>query len=326
MIVRDRVEGRHLVGNLLGDPPGRELFVYLPPGYEETDARYPSAYLLHAYGQTAEGLVFPPTERERWSPSLEDVLDPVFGRMGVPPLIVVVPDGTSRWGCSQWVDSPVMGNFEQYVLHDVIAYVDATYRTLPAAQSRGVLGYSSGGFGSWHLASRNPDVFGAMAALSADSWFDLTLKPLLYKYLDSIWPDAPSGPISGNSWSQATYGYSAAYSPNLDNPPFWVDLPVAHPSGELLQQVWERWLGFDPVLTVTARDGNLRRLSGILLDVGVNDDYGVHWGHRLLSSRLSEAGIAHEHRENAGNHGGRSRESWQIALQWMSGVLERAGS
>ena len=236
MIVHERIEGSQLAGNLLDDPTERDLFVYLPDGYEETNARYPTAYLLHAYGQTAAQLVIPDTDGQRWSPPLEDAFDPVFRRMGAPPLIVVIPDGWSRWGCGQWVDSPVTGSFEQYVLQDVIPHVDRAYRTLPSARSRGVFGFSSGGFGAWNLASRNPDVFAAMGVLSADSFLDMTHKFILYKYLDSIWPEAPNGPVEGNDWSELVYDYSATYSPNPDNPPFFVDLPVAFPSGELIQE------------------------------------------------------------------------------------------
>src|SRR5438067_2000247 len=77
---------------------------------EESDRRYPTAYLLHAYGDTAEGLVTPATHRQRWAPPIEDALDPVFGLMGLPPKIVVIPDGNSRHGCGHWVDSPVTGH------------------------------------------------------------------------------------------------------------------------------------------------------------------------------------------------------------------------
>ena len=98
---------------------------------------------------------------------------------------------------------------------------------------------------------------------------------------------------------------------------------MAFPSGELLQEVWDRWLSFDPVVNCHDRLSNLRRLAGILLDVGCNDDYHLQWGHRLLSHHLHEAGINHAVRENAGNHGCRARERYQVALQWLSHVLER---
>lgn len=88
--------------------------------------------------------------------------------------------------------------------------------------------------------------------------------------------------------------------------------------------VWDRWLSFDPVVNVHDRLDTLRKLSGILLDAGVKDDYSLQWGHRLLSHQLTAAGIAHEHRENPGNHGGRRLESFQDTLAWLTGVLDRA--
>lgn len=297
------------------------MFVFLPPGYENSSRSYPTAYLLHAFGQDAERLVHPPTDRQRWVPPLEDVLDPVFGRMGTPPVIVVIPDGWTSYGCSQWVDSPVCGNFEQYVLDDVISHVDGTYRTVQSARGRGVFGFSSGGFGAWNLASQNPEVFGAMAVLSGDSFFDLTHKPMIYDYLSSVWPEAPHGPVDGDELSQIVYACSACYSPNVDNPPFFVDLPVAVPSGKLIHEVWERWLSFDPIVNCHSRLDNLRQLSGILLDVGTCDEIRLQWGHRLLSHHLHDAGIAHDATEHAGTHGGRSKERFQIALQWLSRVL-----
>ena len=320
MIVHARVKSMHLARNLLGDPSERDVFVYLPPGYGESDRRYPTAYLLHAYGDTAAELVTPPTDGPRWKPPIEDVLDPVFSRMGVPPMIVVIPDGNSRYGCGQWVDSPVTGAFEQYVVTDVVGYVDAHHRTVPEARSRGVFGFSSGGFGAWHLGSRHPEVFGAMAVLSADSYFDLTHRSMVYQVLNAAWPDAPNGPIAGDDTSEMVYDYAACYSPNPDRPPYFVDLPVAA-SGELIPEVWGRWLSFDPVVNVHDRLDNLRKLSGILLDAGRNDDFDLQWGHRLLSHHLTQAGIVHEHRENSGNHGGRARERYQVALQWLGEVL-----
>ena len=122
------------------------------------------------------------------------------------------PDGLgSLWDhgdvdrrCIVIVHSRIEGNLERCVLHDVIPHVDGAYRTIPDASSRGVFGFSSCGFGSWNLASRNPNVFGAMAVLSADSWLDTTHKFLLYKYLNSIWPEAQTAGPSPSSPPQKT--------------------------------------------------------------------------------------------------------------------------
>jgi len=324
VIIRLRIQSENLGRNLLGDPSERDLFVYLPPGYDESGVRYPTAYLLHAFGQTAAQLVEPATDKKRWVPPIEDVLDPVFGRMEASPMIVVIPDGTMKYGCGQWVDSPVSGSFEQYVVRDVVDHVDEHFPTIAVPESRGILGYSSGGVGAWNIGSSHPETFCALAMLSGDCLLDVTHKPMLYEYLDSIWPEAPNGPIEGNFLSELVYAYSASYSPNPGNPPFFVDLPIEFPTGELVVEAWERWLRFDPVVNWRSRLENLRKLSGILLDVGVSDDYELQWGHRLLSHHLGGAGITHEATENEGDHGGRSRERVQVALRWLSRILSRS--
>ena len=74
MIVHSRLESRHLADNLLGDPSERDVYVYLPPGYEGSDRRYPTAYLLHALGDSAATMVTPATDGPRWVAPIEDVL------------------------------------------------------------------------------------------------------------------------------------------------------------------------------------------------------------------------------------------------------------
>ena len=214
-------------------------------------------------------------------------------------MIVVVPDGDTRYGCGQWVDSPVTGNFEQYVVHEVVAHVDGDYRTLPDAASRGVLGFSSGGFGAWNLASRNPGTFGALAMLSGDSFFDMTHKAFLYDYLTSIWPEAPRRAGGGEPGLRAGLRLLGRRTrPILATPRSSSTYRSPIPSGELIQEVWDRWLSFDPVVNWRDRLDDLRRLRGILLDAGTHDEHHLEWGHRLLSHHLDEAGIAHQlHRE-----------------------------
>ncbi len=313
MIIRAPHESSSLAAKMLGDPGERDLFVYLP-GYEESDRRYATAVLLHAFGQNAESLVHPPTDRQRWQPPLEDVLDPVFGRMGVPPMIVVIPDGSSRGAA---------GNGPTRCQRALRFLRRERCRGIPRLQlphdrrgpEPGGLRLLLRGHGRLEHVSQNPDVFAAMAVLSADTFLDMTHKVFTYKYFDNIWPEAPGGPVEEDDWSMMTYAYSAAYSPNPGKPPFFVDLPVAWPSGEVIQEVWDRWLSHDPVENCRDRLDNLRRLSGILLDAGVRDDYELQWGHRVLSHRLSEAGIAHKLTENPGNHGGRSKERLQVDLR-----------
>src|SRR5207249_12035146 len=129
-IIHTRHDSEFLARNMLDDSAEHDLYVYVPPGYDDSDRRYATVVLLHAFGESAATVVAPDASGERWRPPIEDVLDPVFGRMGAEPMIVVIPDGNCRWGCGQWIDSPVSGFFGSYVAKDVVSYVDANYRTI----------------------------------------------------------------------------------------------------------------------------------------------------------------------------------------------------
>ena len=229
MIIHSRIESSHLAGNLLGDPSERDLFVYLPPGYEESDRRYPTAYLLHAFGSSRSRMVTPATDGERWRPPLEDVLDPVFGRMGVGADDRRHPRRRSPLGLRPV--GRLAGDRQLRAVRG--ARRDPARRRAPTGRSRkpeaaacSVSPPAGSARGTSPRGTRKS--FGAMAVLSADSFLDMTHKFMLYKYLDSIWPEAPNGPVEGNFWSEIVYDYSATYSPNPDNPPY-----LRRPSGRL---------------------------------------------------------------------------------------------
>jgi S-formylglutathione hydrolase FrmB len=315
-----QLTSQHLAHNVYGDPITRDLVVYLPPSYEGGTKRYPTVYLLHGFRSTALGWIASFRSQYPFLNVLE-VLDDAVKRGQSREMIVVMPDGMSRLGCSQWIDSPVNGDFEQYVVRDVVAHVDATLRTIPAAEARGVTGSSSGGFGAWHLASRHPDVFSAMSVLSADAYFEHTHKPWIYNYYDQLGGKEPNGPINGEQFSWLTYGLASCYSPNPAKPPFYVDLPVSYPTGELIPEIWQKWLDYDPIVSYRSRMPELKRLKGILLDVGVRDEWDYHYAHRILSKRLTEAGIDHRADEHGGGHGDHLYERLQITMEWFSGVL-----
>ena len=326
MIVHERIGSTHLAGNLMDDPSERDLYVYLPPQYEESDRRYPVAYLLHGYGLSAATMVQPPNGDYGWGwmAPLEDVLDPVFTKQGARELIVVIVDGWSKLGCSQYVNSSVNGDYESYIVEEIVAFVDERFRTIPSPDSRAVFGYSSGGFGAWHLGSRNPEVFGVLAMLSGDSYFEVSEKPRFFRFYDAIYPDEPDGPVEGQSDSRLCYGLASCYSPNPLKPPYYSDFPVEYSSGRVLQEIWDQWLSFDPAVNWHDRLDNVRALRGILLDAGTRDEHNYHWGHRLLHDGLTKAGVRHEFQEHDGTHTSRFHERHQVALRWLSEVLEFA--
>jgi enterochelin esterase family protein len=320
----DKIQSSHLAGNLLGNETVRDLVVYLPPSYSEAgNRRYPVAYLLHGYSNRALYWPYGPALAfGALHPPIGDVIEEAIEEYQAKEMIVVMPDGWSRFGCSQWVDSPVTGNFEKYVVQEVVSHVDRNYRTLPQGQSRGIFGISSGGFGAWHLGSRNPDIFAAVSMLSAGSYFELTCKPFFYKYYDQIFPNAPAGPVEGDVVSWMCYGMSQAYAPNTSRPPHYFDFAVEYPTGDVNKEVWAKWLALDPVVSWEPRLPNLRKLRALLLDAGRNDELELHFGHRLLSKNLKAVGVRHDFEEHSGTHTSLMFERIKFSLGWFSHSLE----
>ena len=164
----DFIDSPALRDNALGDPAVRPVAVYLPPGYDpQGSKRYPVLYVLHGYtGDVAALLGGRP-----WETNVVQWADRLVVERTMPPALLVIVDGFTRLGGSQYVDSIHNGDYSTYVVRDVIGHVDANYRTIASDGGRAVLGKSSGGFGSMYLCMERPGVFSAFASHSGDAWF-----------------------------------------------------------------------------------------------------------------------------------------------------------
>src|SRR5215468_2107650 len=88
-----KVHGKSLEGNLEGDSPDRDVFVYLPPSYAANrNQRYPVVYLLHGYGLTAE----------RWMTfaNLAETADKDITAGTMKEMILVNPDAFTKFNGS----------------------------------------------------------------------------------------------------------------------------------------------------------------------------------------------------------------------------------
>ena len=163
-----KVRGAALVGNLQGESPERDVFIYLPPGYASNrNQRYPVVYLLHGYSLTAE----------RWMDftRLGEVADKDIAAGTMKPMILVSPDGYTKHGGSMWSSSPTIGDWETYIAEDLVGYVDKNYRTLATRESRGLAGHSMGGYGTLRIGMKRPDVFSSMYPMSSCCVIDANL-------------------------------------------------------------------------------------------------------------------------------------------------------
>ncbi|GAB4531290.1 MAG: alpha/beta hydrolase-fold protein [Anaerolineales bacterium] len=308
-IIIEEFHSRALQGNPLGDPVVRRVPVYLPDGYETGSQRYPSVYLLAGF--TGRGLKM--LNDSLWDETMPQRLDRLMRSGAVRPMIVVMPDASTRYGGSQYRNSSATGNYEDHIL-ELVAWIDARYRTIADPNFRGVAGKSSGGYGATWLGMHHPDVFGLVADHSGDKYFELCYKPDFPAFLRYYARTGEEGirkmlanPGAVRPKDGAFFGalniaaMASCYSPNPDAP-LGFDLPFDPYSGELRPQVWTRWLESDPVHLVAEYAEALRSLKVLFFDCGTRDEYNLQYGARIFAQRLKAHGIPFIHQEFDDGH------------------------
>ena len=298
-----RHESEVLHGNPLGDPHIRDLFVYLPSGYEESGEDYPSVYCLTGFTGRGKMLL----NDNAFSPNLAERMDKLIAAGTIRPMIVVMPDCFTYYGGSQYINSTATGNYEDYLAAEIVSYVDKNFRTRNDRNARAVMGKSSGGYGSLIMGMRHADVFGLVCSTAGDAYFEYCYPSDFAKAFRALKGD-PIG-FTKKFWATErrgkddhsvlnTLGMAACYSPNGTD----FDLPFDVETGAIREDVWERWLGHDPVRLVKKSVENLKCLKLLYLDAGTRDEFALDIGARILSKKLSDYGVEHIHEEFDDGH------------------------
>ncbi|MGH9361633.1 MAG: alpha/beta hydrolase [Thermoanaerobaculia bacterium] len=307
-----------LRGNPAGDPSEREVAVVLPRA-APPEARFPVLIVLAGF--TSTGLMA--LNRRAWLPTFPEQLDRLRDRGAIGDMIAVLPDAFTIYGGSQYLNSTATGRYQDMLADDLVAWVDRRFPTHAAARHRAVAGKSSGGFGALSLAMDRPGLVSAVACHSGDMYFDycylndfprllaqLDRHGGLEKFIDSFLA-APKKP-SEQILAMSIVAMTAAYSPNPEKPRR-LDLPFDPRTGEVLPEVWQRWLERDPVRRVEAAAGALRSLRLLYLDCGSRDQFQLHLGLRILRQRLTRLGIPHQAEEFDDDHTDTGYR-WEVSL------------
>jgi len=288
-----------LKGNALDDPYERPLWVYLPPGYDDDPSkRYPTIYEI----QGLTGQLDMWRNREAHRSSFLENMDEMFEAGDSPPAIVVFADCWTSIGGSQFLDSPGTGNYLTYLCDEIVPFVDESYRTLAAREHRGIAGKSSGGYGAMVVPMLRPDLWGGLATHAGDALFEncylpefrTTVRALRDMYegsYEKFWESFRTRPAFSkehdgeilNSWCMA-----ACYSAEPDGT---VTLPFNVTTGELIPEVWERWLEKDPVRMVAKNADTLRSMRAIYIDAGKRDEWYLDLGAEAFRQELEKIGV-----------------------------------
>ena len=310
-VERVKIHGTALEGNLEGNAVDRDVLVFLPPGYAKEKARrYPVVYALHGYSIGAE----------QWAGEIHapQTIEGAFAQ-GSREMIVVLPDSKTVHNGSMYSSSVTTGDFEAFISHDVVAYVDAHYRTMPNRESRGLAGHSMGGYGAARIGMKRADVFGSLYIMSPCclSARGVGRDPAgLEQTLETVTSPADSAALP--FFARAQLAAAAAWSPNPKNPPLYLDLPTKR--GEPLPDVLARWAANAPLAFADQYVGNLRRYRAIAIDVGDQDGLRVDAGK--LHDIFDLYGIASSFEIYPGTHTSKVADRFQNhVLKFFSASL-----
>jgi enterochelin esterase-like enzyme len=279
--------------NEMGENATRAISVYLPPGYADSDQRYPVIHFLHGF--TGDNKMLEP---------VAPLLDQAIATRRIRPFIMAISDQKTTYDGSFYSNSGVFGNWEDFTVHDVVDYVDSHFRTLAVAESRGITGHSMGGYGALLLAMKHPDVFSTVYGLS----------PGALAIVREYGPNSPTfrelSQITTEEELAKTYfgkvmvAFGRSWSPNPDKPPFYTDLPFDFSSGELEvnEAALQKWYDNMPLYMIDDHRENLLKLRAIKFDWGRNAGDRFTTQCEMFSQRLENAGITHFAEEYIGTH------------------------
>jgi S-formylglutathione hydrolase FrmB len=307
-VLIERFESEALKGNYLADPSTRRVAVYLPPGYDEGNARYPVVFLL--VGFTGRGTML--MNESAWGENIRDRLDRLVRSERIVPMIVVMPDCFTRYGGSQYINSVGTGRYQDHIVEELVPWVDGKFRTVQERDFRAAVGKSSGGYGSLMLGLQHPDKFGLVACHSGDMYFELCYGPDLIKHLRAakkfggldkfLQEFRDIRPKDGDFHAVLeTAAMASCYSPNLAAP-YGFDLPFDEYTGEWREEVWARWKASDPIELIGAQAEALRSLRLLYLDSGARDEFNLQFGARTFCARLERRGIPYHYEEFDDGH------------------------
>ena len=296
-----KIDGEALEGNLEGDAVDRDVIVFLPPGYDkDKNRRYPVVYALHGYSIGAD----------QWTHEIHvpQTIQGAFAK-GSPEMIVVLPDSKTVYHGSMYSSSATTGDFEKFIWRDVVAYIDAHYRTLAARRSRGLVGHSMGGYGASRIGMKHPDVFGALYIMSP-----CCLSPMagggpgpearrkeraIAAEKKAAAAKSPAGLAAQSpGFEAAQFATAAAWAPDPKNPPLYFDLPTK--DGVPQPEIVAKFAANSPLAFVDQYIGNLRQYRAIAMDVGDQDF--LRFDAIKLHDTLDKYGVANSFEIYAGTH------------------------
>jgi len=140
--------------NRVGLNTDRSVKIYLPPGYQTSGKRYPVVYYLTSFN----GQLFT-------NDRVVTLMERGFAAGVVKDFILVAADYSTAVIGSIYENSPVSGRWLDFIVNELVPFVDSQFRTIPNRNSRAVVGDFFGGRGALKLAMVHAETFSVVYAL-----------------------------------------------------------------------------------------------------------------------------------------------------------------
>ena len=311
-----QLRSEQIAHNKIGVDPVRKMLVYLPAGYDESSSqRYPVIYFLP--NPFEESYRYDFDQRDA-----QGLFDRAIAEGVIRKFILVAVDMNTPVGSSWYVNSSATGNWEDFMIQEIVPYIDGNLKTLPNTDSRGIAGIFIGGYGAIRFGMRHPDVFGSVYAMhpvgtgtgvgismTIPKWDILTNA----KYIDDVKKDG--GTRIFTTMFQA-------HLPNPDKPPLFIDLLARQDNGRLLIDfnLMDRFRNHFYLETLIPQYAdNLKSLRAFKFDWSRNDANFDHvYANQAFTRKLNEFGVSHEAEEYTGPF---DESNWGVNGRFYTEVL-----
>lgn len=281
-------------GNLEGNSAERKVLVVTPPGYDANSGkRYPVVYFLHGY--------WAPVEAQQAGFRLHEAVQAAAAAGN--ELIMVMPDGFSKLRGGFYSSSPTVGDYESFVTDDLVAWVDANYRTIPQRASRGLAGHSMGGYGTARIAMKRPEVFSSIYMMSACCLDPMQITAEQARTIEAMTPEQVAAAQFGQLAAVSTL---ATWSPDPSDDGFLKVYTGLREDGTIDPLVNQRLAANSPVVLVPQYLPALNSLEAFAMDIG-DKDFLIE-GNRLFRAELDRFGVKYDFELYEGDHGNRIAE------------------
>lgn len=297
-----QIEAASLAGNRIGISTQRRVNIYLPPDYDRGDRRYPVIYFLSSFFEDEKVPFEAHGARALFDRAIAD------GRIG--GFILVTADFTTPAGGSWYVNSAATGRWQDFMVRELVPWIDTNYRTIARAGARGIAGDRMGGHGAIRFGMEHPETFSAVYALHPIG-MGPGLQSMFSRPNWQLLQDARSiEDLRSDGFSQIFASIFQAFLPDAGRAPLFFTPPARLTDGQLEVDaaVAERLnAAFFLERQVAARAGNLRKLKGLMFDWGRNDSNTDHIVSIEAFARTLDAfGVPYEAEAYRGGWGDRT--------------------